>query len=89
MTNNSKSLTLKVQEAEEFEQLANPRKIVIARLHEIYNTVLNQSGICLFDYLQGDMIINDKAFRGRVPQTRLRRYLNNILKQVSKVVNNG
>ena len=77
------------QEAEEFEQLANPGKIVIPRLHEIYNTVLNQLGLCLYDYLQGDIEIKDKAFRGRVPHTRLYRYLRNIIEQISEVVANG
>ena len=75
------------KEAQEFEKLASPKKIVIPRLHEIYNTALNQAGICLYDYLQGDIEIADKAFSGRVPRTRLYRYLKNIIRQISEVIN--
>ena len=73
-------------EAKEFEEMANPRKIYIPRLHEIYNTVLNQAGICLHEYLQGGIEIDDKAFAGRVPQARLRRYLNYIFRQIAEVI---
>lgn len=73
-------------EAQEFNNIVRPEKVFIPKLHDIYNTILNRANICLYEYLQGNYKINDKAFQGRVPHTRLSRYLKNILDQIKEIV---
>ena len=77
------------EHAKKFETLLKPKKIIIPKLSDIYNILLNKGAVMLVDWLKGEVEINDKAFRGIMPKTRLKRYYQNIADQIKKVVENG
>lgn len=74
------------EEAKSFEEMIKFKKIMIPKLSDIYTTILNQAALPLADFVNNKVEINNKAFRGVVPRTRLTRYYKHIAKQIEKVV---